>query len=456
MVKWSGQFGARAKAVGEGMSAPARAARIRSPGGDLMARIGGVRWKMLVLILLGTVIIYVDRNVLGVLAPILKKELNFTTEQYSYVVSSFQIVYSFAQPVAGYVTDLIGPRIGYAVAAFVWGLAAALHGLSTGWLSMAGFRALLGLSEAVAIPTGTKVSTVWFPSRERSIATGWFNSGSSIGSMITPPLVIFIATSYGWRPAFLITGFLGVGMSVLWYWLYRDPGAHPDLSPEELSYINEGREPPPAQRPSLKPLFAQWRFLGIIIARFLTEPAWQTFAFWIPLYMVSVRGMDIRQFALFAWLPFLASDIGCLFGGYLAPSLHKRLHLNMVNARLTTITIGALCMVGPALISFVVDPITAILCFSLGGFAHQMLSSMMYALMGDVFEKSEVATATGVAGMFGYLGGALFTLLLGALANTVGYEPLFALLFLFDLVAAATLWAFIGVRGGTAVAQAAE
>jgi ACS family hexuronate transporter-like MFS transporter len=421
-----------------------------------MARIGGVRWKMLVLILLGTVIIYVDRNVLGVLAPILKKELNFTTEQYSYVVSSFQIVYSFAQPVAGYVTDLIGPRIGYAVAAFVWGLAAALHGLSTGWLSMAGFRALLGLSEAVAIPTGTKVSTVWFPSRERSIATGWFNSGSSIGSMITPPLVIFIATSYGWRPAFLITGFLGVGMSILWYWLYRDPGAHPDLSPEELSYINEGREPPPAQKPSLKPLFAQWRFLGIIIARFLTEPAWQTFAFWIPLYMVSVRGMDIRQFALFAWLPFLASDIGCLFGGYLAPSLHKRLHLNMVNARLTVISIGALCMVGPALISFVVDPITAILCFSLGGFAHQMLSSMMYALMGDVFEKPEVATATGVAGMFGYLGGAMFTLLVGQLANTIGYEPLFAMLFAFDLVAAATLWAFIGMRGGTAVAQAAE
>ncbi len=171
--------------------------------------------------------------------------------------------------------------------------------------------------------------------------------------------------------------------------------------------------------------------------------------------MVTVRGMDIKQFALFAWLPFLASDIGCLFGGYLAPFLHRRLHLNMVNARLATITIGALCMVGPALISFVVDPITAILCFSLGGFAHQMLSSMMYALMGDVFKKSDVATATGVAGMFGYLGATIFTLVLGALASTVGYEPMFAVLFLFDLVAAATLWAFIGVRPRTAVAQAA-
>ena len=151
-----------------------------------MRPIGRLRWKMLALMLVGTIVIYVDRNVLGVLAPILKKELAFTTEQYSYVVSSFQLVYSFSQPVAGYLTDLIGPRVGYAVAALIWGAAAAMHGLSTGWVSMAGFRGLLGLSEAVAIPTGTKVSTIWFPSQERSIATGWFNSGSSIGSMITP------------------------------------------------------------------------------------------------------------------------------------------------------------------------------------------------------------------------------------------------------------------------------
>ena len=171
--------------------------------------------------------------------------------------------------------------------------------------------------------------------------------------------------------------------------------------------------------------------------------------------MVTVRGMDIKQFALFGWMTFLASDLGCVVGGYLAPLLKGWLKINVVNARLLVITIGALCMVGPALISLVADPITAILCFSLGGFAHQMLSSMMYALMGDVFEKSDVATATGVAGMFGYLGGALFTLLVGALAATIGYEPLFALLFAFDLVAAATLWAFIGVRRGQGRAQAA-
>ena len=411
-----------------------------------MRPMGRLRWKMLALMLVGTIVIYVDRNVLGVLAPILKKELNFTTEQYSYIVSSFQIVYSFAQPVAGYLTDLIGPRIGYAVAAVIWGLAAALHGAASGWMSMAGFRALLGLSEAVAIPTGAKMSTVWFPSQERSIATGWFNSGSSIGSMITPPLVIWIYSVWGWRPAFLMTGALGVALGIVWFWLYRDPEAHPDLTSEERSYIYAGREPQLGAKPSVGAIFSQPKFLGVIIARFLTEPAWQTFAFWIPLYMVSVRGMDIKQFALFAWLPFLFSDIGCILGGYLAPFLQKSLRIHVVNARLAVITIGAFCMIGPALISFVADPVTAILCFSLGGFAHQMLSSMMYALMGDIFEKPEVATATGVAGMFGYLGGALFTLTVGALANSIGYEPLFAMLFLFDLAAALALWAFIGVR----------
>ena len=369
---------------------------------------------MLALMLCGTILIYIDRNVLGVLAPILKKELNFTTEEYSYVVSSFQIVYAFSQPAAGYLTDLIGPRIGYAVAAFIWGVAAALHAFSSGWISMAGFRAMLGLSEAVAMPTGTKTSTVWFPSAERSIATGWFNSGSSIGAALTPPVVIWLSSAYGWRYAFLLTGLLAVVFSGLWYWLYRDPQNHPRLAPEEFTLIEDGQTKVVAEKPSFRKIFHQRKFIGLILARFLTEPAWQTFAFWIPLYMVSVRGMNIKEFALFAWLPFLASDIGCLFGGYLAPFLHKRLGLALVPSRLTVITIGALCMVGPALISFAVNPIVAILCFSLGAFAHQMLSSMMYAVVGDVFEKPEVATATGVAGMFGYLGGAIFTLMVGA------------------------------------------
>jgi MFS transporter, ACS family, hexuronate transporter len=409
--------------------------------------IRNLRWRMLVLMLLGTIVIYIDRNTLGVLAPVLRDALHFSTEQYSYVVSSFQVVYAFTQPAAGYLTDLIGPRLGYGVAALVWGLAAALHAVSGGWQSMAAFRGLLGVSEAVAMPTGAKTSALWFPPKERSIATGWFNSGSSIGAAITPPVVIWLSTHYGWRPAFLLTGLLGVMLSAVWYVFYRDPEKHPRLGAEEREYILAGRENFVTAKPSMGVVLRQRKFWGIVIARFMTEPAWQTFAFWIPLYMVSVRGMDIKQFALFAWMPFLASDIGCVFGGYLAPFFHKRLRLTLVNSRLAAISCGALCMVGPALISFVANPIVAILCFSLGAFAHQLLSSLMYAVVADIFDRSEVGTATGVAGMFGYLGGTLFTLVVGQLADTVGYSPLFTMLFFFDIGAALVLWLFIGEWG---------
>ena len=421
-----------------------------------MRPMGRLRWKMLVLMLCGTIVIYVDRNVLGVLAPILKKDLNFSTEQYSYVVSAFQLVYSFSQPVAGYLTDLIGPRIGYAVAAVIWGAAAAAHGLATGWLSMAGFRAAAGPQRGRRDPDWHEgvdhlVSLAGAVDRDRLVQLRLLDriddhaaprdlAGLGLRLAARVPDHRHARRPPGDRLVLALSGSRGA------------PG--PFRGRARLHHLRPGT--PAGAKPSIGAIFAHKKFLGIIIARFLTEPAWQTFAFWIPLYMVSVRGMDIKQFALFAWLPFLFSDIGCIFGGYLAPIIHNRFGIHMVNARLSVITIGALCMVGPALISFVADPITAILCFSLGGFAHQMLSSMMYALMGDVFEKPEVATATGVAGMFGYLGGALFTLMVGALASSIGYEPLFALLFLFDLVAALTLWAFIGVRHGEVAEQPAS
>lgn len=274
--------------------------------------------------------------------------------------------------------------------------------------------------------------------------------------MITPPLVIWLSAAFGWRSAFALTGSLGILISIVWFLFYRDPDKHPNLSAEERDYIEAGRAPAVETKPSFSAVLARPKFYSIALARFLTEPAWQTFAFWIPLYMVSVRGMNIKEFALFAWLPFLFSDLGCLFGGYLAPILHNRFRLQMVNARLTVISLGAFLMIGPALIHFAVNPIVAILCFSIGGFAHQMLSSMMYALMGDIVETADVATATGFAGMFGYLGGAIFTLIVGALATTIGYEPLFTMLFFFDVTAAAVLWIAIAARRSVPVAQSAE
>lgn len=183
---------------------------------EVMKIVRGLRWKVLALIMLGTIINYIDRNTLGILAPMLKEELHFTTEQYSYIVSVFQLCYSLMQPIAGYVTDLIGLKFGYAMFAFVWGSAAALHAFSGGWQSMAFFRGLLGISEAAAMPSGAKTAALWFPAKERSIATGWFNTGSSVGAMIAPPLVIWLSVTWSWQVAFVVTGMLGVGLSMLW------------------------------------------------------------------------------------------------------------------------------------------------------------------------------------------------------------------------------------------------
>ncbi|MDR6773814.1 MFS transporter [Azospirillum sp. BE72] len=412
-----------------------------------MKKIRGLRWQILALMMLGTVVNYIDRNTLGILAPTLKEQLHFTTEQYSFIVSAFQLCYSLMQPVAGYITDLIGLKLGYAMFAFVWGTAAAMHALAGSWQSMAFFRGLLGISEAAAMPSGVKTSTLWFPAKERSIATGWFNTGSSIGAMVAPPFVIWLSLTYGWQEAFLVTGLLGIGMSALWYMLYRNPENHPRLTKEEHAYILEGQEHVELPKPSVKRVLGKGKFWSIAAARFLTEPAWQTFSFWIPLYMVTTRGMDIKQFALFAWLPFLFGDLGCILSGYLSPFFVKRFKMSLVNSRIAGVGIGAVCMVGPALISFSASPITAIFLFSLGAFAHQMLSSLLYALVTDTFEKQDVATATGFGGMAGYMGGMIFSLIIGQLATTIGYEPLFACLTVFDLTAFVIIALVLGERG---------
>src|SRR3954471_17268212 len=360
------------------------------------------------------------------------------------------------QPIAGFITDLIGLRLGYILFALTWGTACALHALAGSWQSMAGFRALLGIGEAAAIPSGVKMSTNWFPPKERSIATGWFNTGSSVGAMIAPPFVVWLSLTWSWQIAFIVTGSMAVCLSILWLLLYRDPEKHPRLSDEERAYI-VGDEPTTAlPKPSMKDVLAKKQFWGIATARFLTEPAWQTFSYWIPLYMVTARGMDIKQFALFAWLPFLAADIGCIAGGYVSPFFANRFRMSLVNSRIAGIGIGALCMIGPGLIGLVVSPIAAILLFSLGGFAHQMLSSLLYALVTDTFEKQDVATATGFAGMAGYLGGTLFTVLIGQLATTIGYEPLFVCLSVFDIVALLVVWVVLGERRRTVETTAAS
>lgn len=405
----------------------------------------GLRWWIVGLVSLGTILNYLARNSLGVLAPQLKTELHFSTEQYSYVVGAFQLAYTLMQPVCGFIVDSVGLRIGFALFAVAWSVSNMLHAFAGGWQSLAFFRGLLGLSEAAAIPSGMKAIAEWFPARQRSVATGWFNAGTSLGAVLAPPVVIGISALYDWRMAFIVTGAIGLVWAALWFAFYRSPADHFAITPTELDLIEGDRPPVIADaKVSARAIVGTRRFWAIAVPRFLAEPAWQTFSFWIPLYLATERGMDLKQIALFAWLPFLAADMGGILGGYLSPFLMKRVGLTLIPSRVTGVAIGAVLMIAPGCIGLATSPMMAIALFCVGGFAHQMISVLINTLSADVFTPAEVGTANGFVGMAGWTGGLLFSLAIGQLADSIGYAPLFACLALFDLIGAGVLILTIG------------
>lgn len=411
-----------------------------------------LRWRMIVLVMVGTVMNYLARSSLGAAAPTLVKDLGLTTQQYSYVVGGFQLAYTIVQPVAGFILDLLGTKLGLLIFAVGWSLANMAHGLAGGWRGLMGFRAALGLFEGAVIPAGLKVVGEWFPDKERSVATGWFNVGTAVGSIIAPPLVVWCILVGSWRLAFLVTGGVGLLWALAWWFGYRKPSEHPRISPEELAYIEAGQSvavEEPVAKPSWGEIARTRRFWSMAIPRFLAEPAWQTFTFWIPLYLVSVRGMDLKQIALYAWLPFLAADLGSIVGGYLSPFFTRVCGTSLLTARKLTVLTGAVLMAGPACIALAPNAYAAIALFSVGGFAHQALSGALITLSTDLFPKHKVATATGMAGSAAWTGGLLFSLVVGALAKSIGYEPLFVCLVFFDLAGAAILFSML--RDGDAV-----
>ena len=407
------------------------------------AKIARLRWYILGLVILTGIINYIDRNTLSVLAPTLERTLHFSTAEYSFIVTAFLVCYGLMQPVAGYLVDLFGLRYGYFLFILLWGIASVLPAFAGTWQVMAIYVGLLGIAASAMIPAAVKTAAVWFPPNERSVAIGWANTGTSIGAMLTPPIVIWIELAWGWQYAFVATGVAAILAGLLWLIFYRSAETHPLLGDDERIFIM-GDKAPALPRPSLRNVLVDSAFWAQAISRFLTEPAWQIFSFWIPLYMINTRGMNIKEFALFGWLPFLAADLGSVFGGYLSPFLHNKWRFSLVNSRIAGIGLAACCMIGPGLVGLISSPIVAIMLFSLGGFAHQMESGLLYSLVTDKFEKQNVATATGLAGMAGYMGASLFTITVGQLVAVTGYEPVFICLSIFDLTAFFVVWYMLG------------
>ncbi|WHS99265.1 MAG: Hexuronate transporter [Pantoea stewartii] len=409
-----------------------------------MRKIKGLRWYMIGLVTLGTVLGYLTRNTIAVAAPTLQTELHITTQQYSYIVAAYSACYTVMQPVAGYVLDLLGTKVGYAVFAVLWATFCAATALAGSWGGLALARGAVGAAEAAMIPAGLKASSEWFPAKERSVAVGYFNVGSSIGAMVAPPLVVWAIVAHSWQMAFIIAGVLSMIWALCWLVFYKHPKQQNKLSDEERNYIISGQElqhqTGNTTKMSAMQILRNRQFWGIALPRFLAEPAWGTFNAWIPLFMFKVYGFNLKEIALFAWMPMLFADFGCILGGYLPPLFQRWFGVNLIVSRKMVVTMGAILMIGPGTIGLFTSPYVAIALLCVGGFAHQALSGALITLSSDVFGRNEVATANGLTGMAAWTASTLFALVVGALADTLGFSPLFAALAVFDLLGAIVIW----------------
>ena len=422
----------------------------------LFRRLYALRWWMISLITIGTILNYLTRAMLGVAAPTLTHELGIGEQEYSWITGVFQVGILF-QPVAGYVMDSIGLKLGFGLFALAWAVIMALHGTATSWQMLAALRGLMGFAEGSAQPGGMKAVAEWFPAKERGFAGGFYNVGASFGSMLAAPLVAWSILYHSWQFGFVIAGVAALVWVALWFRFYYSPKEHPHLTAEERAYIESGQEAHLAavdDKPSIARLLRQRNTWGIAIPRLLADPTWGTLSFWVPFYLTTERGFDLKQIALFAWLPFVAADVGAMVGPTIALALQKR-GLTLINARRWAFTVGALLMTGMGFVGMVDSPYTAILLLCLGGFAHQTLSITVITMASDLFRRNEVATVAGIAGLCGNLGVLTFTLLIGGLAKRVGYSPFFVALAVFDLLGAIWLWSVVRERATTSPAPAA-
>jgi len=409
-----------------------------------MRRYFGIRWLTIALIMLGAMVNFLSRATLAVAAPTVMENLHITTQQYGYITGAFQ-AFILLQFAVGYIIDVLGVKTGFALFAFLWSVICMAHGFANSWQMLAWLRGALGFAEGAFSPGGLKVVSEWFPAKERGMAGGLYNIGPSIGQMLAPPLVVWAILNYSWQASFVIVGVISLCWVVLWLILYHPVAKHPRLSAEERELIVSGQESfvkADDKKPSVLSILSRRNFWGVALPRFLTDPTWGMLSFWVPLYLTTVRHFDLKQIAMYAWLPFLAADLGCIFGPSVVLFLQRR-GLDLIDARRGAFTLGAFMMIGVAFAGTVQSAYMAVALISLAGFAHQTLSVTMITMATDLFPRNEVGTVAGMAGTSANLGVLISSLLIGGLVSTIGYAPFFVALSVLDLIAAVVVWTVI-------------
>jgi ACS family hexuronate transporter-like MFS transporter len=411
-------------------------------------KVKGLRWWIVILLMGITTINYLDRTTLSVSVPVLKKKLGMDEIDFSYILMAFQFAYLVMQPLVGRIIDWLGLRLGFAISIITWSIAQMFTGFATGWRSFAVFRSMLGIAEAGNFPGGIKAVGQWFRPKERTIATGIFNVGAGLGAAIAPPVVVWLILHYSWQFAFVATGAFSLLWAILWVLLYKSPEKHPWITKEELSYISEGERElgvaePPEKTGVWKIILPQRNFWAVGIARFFSEPAWQFFSYWIPLYLATERNFNLKQIGYSAWVPFIAADIGSLFGGMLSPFFINKIKLSVMTARKCSATVAALLMIFAVFVGRAPSAGWAIFFICIGAFAHQAMSATLMTLPADLFPKRTVATANGLSGTMAIGAGMLFTAVIGRVAKHIGYGPLFTTIAFLDIIGVTFLWSLL-------------
>lgn len=378
-----------------------------------------MRWRIAALLFLATTLNHLDRQVLGILSPSLQRDYHISESEYGLIVTAFQGAFAIGLVSMGWLIDRFGLRLMYSLTVVIWSLACMAHGLGRSFAGFAAARVGLGYGEAGNFPAFVKVVGQWFPLKERALVAGIVNSGANVGAILAPLLVPYLALHYGWKSAFAATGALGFLWVGLWLLLYRKPQEHPRLSPEERAWIEQDGILPENTRTSYRALLGLRTTWGIALARFFTDPVWWIFLYWLPKFLQKEHGLALGKVGLPLMVIYLVADAGSIAGGWLSSFLLKKGY-SLNTARKTTMLIAAIGVMPVFFASRTGDLWSAVALVSLAVAAHQAWAANIFTLHSDLFPPAQVASATGLTGMIGSIGGMLVAPLVGWILDTTG------------------------------------
>jgi ACS family hexuronate transporter-like MFS transporter len=389
-----------------------------------LALVGRYRWKICALLFFATTVNYLDRQVLGILAPVLQKSIGWNEAQYGYIVTAFQAAYGLSILVSGRIVDRLGTRMGYTISVVIWGLASMAHSLVRTPVGFGIARFALGIGEAGNFPAAIKAVAEWFPRKERALAVGIFNSGTNCGAVLAPLAIPGVALRFGWRAAFLFTGITDFIWLMFWLAMYRNPAVHPKVSREELAYIQS--DPPTTETGvPLSRLLMQRQTWAYAFAKIVSDPVWWFYLFWLPKFLTHRGGLSLSHLGLPLAVIYVASSLGSVAGGWLSSFLLKR-NWAVNRARKTTLLLCACLAIPAVLVPYVTNLWLAVALISLATAAHQGWSTNLFTTVSDMFPQRTVGSVVGIGGTVASVGSMLAALMVGiVLQRTGSYNSLF-------------------------------